>query len=181
MYQGKHSTQNENKKTAASRPVRRVALILALVLILGGAVGGTVAYFMDSDFSSSSLEIGKVECTVRKAEDTYDYTVTNTGNTSAYIRVAVVANWVDNSGAVHYTQPAVTVTSDDDSAVEIVENENDGFYYSKSAVAAGSNVTFSVGTSDTKPTGYELQVQILAEAIQENAAAEVWGYPSSGN
>ena len=52
MYKGKYLTQEAKKKIAASRRNRKVALILSLVLILGGAIGGTMAYFTDNTASN---------------------------------------------------------------------------------------------------------------------------------
>ena len=50
MYQGKHLAPKAKKKVAASHRKRKVALILSLVLILGGAIGVTMAYFTDNTF-----------------------------------------------------------------------------------------------------------------------------------
>ena len=75
----------------------KTILALALVaLLLTCAVGGTVAYLVTkTDAVTNTFTPGRV--TVR-VEDTVsgnvkkDVKITNTGNTSAYIRVAIVAN-----------------------------------------------------------------------------------------
>lgn len=173
MYQSKHITPKTKKKAAASCRKRRMALILSLVLILTAVIGGTAAYFIDSALSISHFSVGEVSCSVAIAEDNSSVTVTNTGNVPACVRVAVVANWVNDDG-IHYTQPTLTCTSDD-------WTKNDGIYYYNSVVPVDGYVTLSFTSDDTAPDGYTLQIQALAEAIQENAAAEAWGFSPSGN
>lgn len=84
MYKGKYLTQEAKKKIAASRRNRKVALILSLVLILGGAIGGTMAYFTDNTASNSEFSVGQVSCTVSQSGDTY--AITNNGTVPACIR-----------------------------------------------------------------------------------------------
>ena len=176
MYQGKHLIQKTKKKGAVSYRKRQVALMLSLALILTAAIGGTVAYFMDSEWSISNLLIGKVSCTVEVANDNSSIKVTNTGNVPANIRVAVVANWSNYTG-IHYTQPQVVIGRD----AGWTYNSADGFYYYNTTVGANQTVTLPINVTGTAPDGYTLQIQALAEAIQENAAADAWGFSPSGN
>ena len=173
MYQGKHLTQQTKKKAAVSYRKRRVALMLSLALILTASIGGTTAYFMDSEWSISNLLIGKVSCTVEVANDNSSITVTNTGNVPANIRVAVVANWVSDTdpNAIHYTQPLVGT----DATGNWTPNTSDGFYYYNGEVSSLGSVTFALDPSIAGTlAGYHLQIQALAEAIQANAAADAW-------
>lgn len=179
MYQGKHLTQKTKKKAAVSYRKRRVALILSLALILTASIGGTMAYFMDSEWSISNFTVGKVSCTVDVADDNCSVKVTNTENVPAYVRVAVVANWVSDTdpNAIHYTQPQVGVGSD----AGWTYNSVDGFYYYNASVGANQAVTLPIYVTGTAPDGYKVQIQALAEAIQSNAAADAWKFSPSGN
>ncbi len=173
MYQGEHLTQKPKMNAAVSYRKRRVALMLSLALILTAAIGGTAAYFMDSEWTISNLLIGKVSCTVVVADDNSSITVTNTGNVPANIRVAVVANWSNDTG-IHYTQPMLNYTSTD-------WTPQDDILYYNSVVSVGGSATLNFTSSGDQPDGYTLQIQALAEAIQENAAADAWGFSPSGN
>ena len=173
MYQGKHLAQKPKKKAAVSYRKRRVALILSLALILTAAIGGTAAYFMDSEWITSNLRIGKVSCTVNVASDNSSVTVTNSGNVPAYVRVAVVANWVNDTG-IHYTQPTLTYNSNG-------WTQKGDIHYCNSVVPVGGQVTLTFTSDGSAPSGYHLQIQALAEAIQTNAVSDAWGYSPSGN
>ncbi len=177
MYQSKHLAPKTRKKPAASYRKRKLMLIMSVALLLTMAIGGTAAYFMDTEFSSNSFGVGRVSCAVSIAEDKNSVTVQNTGNVPANIRVAVVANWASETeaGSIHYTQPALSIDSSGWSA------GNDGFYYYASAVAANQSLTLPISVAGEAPDGYSLQLHALAEAIQENAAANAWGYSPSGN
>lgn len=175
MYKGRRV-----KKTARNheRTGRNLLLILAAVLLVGTVTVGTVAYFTDQAVSTNTgIKVGQVACSVTEPEDSENgtYTITNTGTVDAYIRVAVVANWVAEDGTVYWTAPTRSVESNDFS------EKDDGFWYSDSIVPANSGdkseVTLSVTASGTAPTGYKLDIQVIAEAIQGQAAAAnaAWG------
>ena len=172
MYKGKYLTQ-EAKKIAASRRNRKVALILSLVLILGGAIGGTMAYFTDNTASNSEFSVGQVSCTVLQSGDTY--TITNNGTVPACIRATVVVNWADENGTVHWTKPSANISFDANTWTA-----HNGYYYCNSVVAANTSVTGPVVTIlETAPDGYSAKIQVLVEAVQENSDA--WDFAPSGN
>lgn len=159
MYKGRRV-----KKTARNhrRAGRNLMLLLAAVLLLGAVTVGTVAYFTATAQSTSNgMTIGKVECEV-SGPDNGIYTVKNTGTVDAYIRVAVVANAVDGKVIQWETPTGIVVSSTD-----FTENDTDGFWYSNSTVMAnGGEATLTV-----KGAGTGVQVQVIAEAIQGQAAA----------
>lgn len=176
MYQGKHTNPKCSTGKAVSLSKRRIVMILAVVLLLTCTVGGTLAYFMDFESSASHLSIGKVDCSATIGEN-QTITVTNTGNVPAYIRVKVLASWVSETetNVIVYGQPTLTITADDWTL------GNDGFYYYNATVAAGASVTLSFQVPSEKPEGCRVKVDVLAEAIQVNAAADAWGFSPSGN
>ena len=164
MYQGKYNQQQHQQRRRRRRKLNNRALILlaSLVLIVGMAAGGTVAWLITNTGAVQNTMVpASVPITINEiVSDTFKTSVTvkNTGNTDAYIRVAIVANAVDENGNViagdHPTY-AVDTTK--------WEPMDDGYYYYKgSGPAQGStpalfcvNVNFADG-----------EVNILAESIQ---------------
>lgn len=173
MYQGKYADPKANKKVAASRPSRKLTLIISIVLILGTAIGGSMAYFTDHTASNSSFSVGQVSCSVSQSGDTY--IIKNDGTVPACVRIAIVANWEAENGVIHWTKPNTSISFD-----ESAWTENGGYYYCNSVIAAKSFVSGPVVTvSGTAPSGYSAKIQVLVEAVQENVDA--WDFTPSGN
>lgn len=162
----KHSHLKKTRKSGG-KAVKHLALLLALAVVLCAATVGTVAYFTATDSSGASyFTVGRVTCSVTPGENG-TYTITNTGNVEAYIRVAVVANTVENdvivgNGDVNVTSSGCT-------------KHTDGFYYSNGLVEVGGSVSLTV------MAGSDVQVTVLAEALQPNAAQDAWGYVPGSN
>lgn len=169
MYQGKYAAQKAKKKIAASHRNRKVALLLSLVLILGGAIGGTMAYFTDNTASNSAFSVGQVSCSVSQSGDTY--IVKNDGTVPASVRVAVVVNWEDQDGIIHWTKPNASISFGNGAWIE-----HGGYYYYNSAIAANSSVTGpSITVTEEAPDGYSAKIHVLLEAVQEGTDA--WDIP----
>ena len=165
-----------SRVSKTNRP-KHFAGLLALVLILVCTVGGTVAYLVaHTDPVTNTFTPGKVSCQVEeefKDNDTVKTkaVVKNTGNVPAYIRVAVVANTVDENGDI----TGMADLSQVDWLNEANWTEgNDGFYYYKGVVQPG-DVTENLLKNGIPLTG--IQVTILASAIQsmpDAAVEEAW-------
>ena len=188
MYKGKHTAKSSARKAKVGKTaVVAVAVILAVVL----AVGGTVAYLtthtqeLTNIFSPSTVQ---AEVKVGNADGVY--TIRNDGDVEAYLRVAIVANWLDNSivddllgdSTIHWKQPEFTVTASDN-----WDLGDDGFYYYKNPVAAQTDIadklTVTLNNGESAPTGYKFSVQVIAEAIQSEpaqAVIEAWDVTVSG-
>ena len=91
----------------------------------------------------------------------------------AYIRAAIVVNWMDNQGNVWATKPV------EGKDYEMVINETDWtespadsgiYYYNKEAVPAGESteilITSAKPLKDAPADGYYLSIEILAQGIQ---------------
>ena len=152
---------------------RAVALLVSLVVLLTVAVGVTIAFVADKTPEvENTFKPSKVTCAVTEVTQNQVYSVSNTGDTTAYIRVAVVVNWVNTEGHVYAKAPTYTVKP---------ENTNwilgtDGYYYYINPVAAGmviaENLTVTlVPESATAPEGHTLQVEVIASAIQATVTA----------
>lgn len=167
---------NRNSRASKNkRSVKTGIFILALVLILAFAVVGTVAVLyartgsIVNIFTSGSVTC-KVEETVTDGVKS-SVTVKNTGNTSAYIRVMVVANTVDSSGNITGSADVSSKLCGSDWQY----NSSDNCYYYKGAVKSGAS-TGELLKNSIDLDG--LQVTILASAIQsapDTAAKTAWG------
>ena len=189
MYQREHFY---DKRKPNIRLNRTAVLIMAVLLLLGAAVGSTVAFLIDKTAPvENDFEYAKVSCEVtenftNKKKDNVQ--VKNTGTTDAYIRATYVVNWVDAKGNIAAAVPesySYSLTKNLDSKWI----EKDGYFYYTSPVAPGSStegslLTCTVVTSPDNPE-YTLSVEILAEAIQSTpnkAVQEAWGVSiSQGN
>ena len=164
MYQGRHSASGSPRadRPAASRRAggskKPLTLFVALVLLLTLAVGGSLAWLVSNDDVTNTMEPGKVPIEiVEQIEGTTKTSITikNTGNIDAYIRVAVVANAVDENGNVTVgTAPTLNLG-------ENWQPLSDGYYYYKGIVAPKASTT-SLGSINFT----NAEVNILAESIQ---------------
>ena len=188
MYQREHF--NENSKSRV-RMNKAAVLIIAVLLLLGAAVGSTVAFLIDkTDPATNTFTYAKVSCEVTESftnNKKDNVQVKNTGTTDAYIRATYVVNWVDVNGNIAASDPegySYSLTKNPDSKWI----EKDRYFYYTSPVAPGDSTQGSLLTCTViYPVNpeYTLSVEILAEAIQStpaNAVQEAWGVtPTSGN
>ena len=193
MYQG---TYVKKRRKSRTRMNRATVLLMAILLLIGVAAGSTVAYLITkTDGVANTFTYGQVSCDIgetfngTKKENVY---VTNTGNVNAYIRAAVVVNWLDKNNNIVASVPAeykcnLTVNTGGNS--KWVQGKG-GYYYYTSPVAPGEStegslLTCTVEYPDNNPE-YTLSVEILATAVQSETASavkEAWGAntPLSGN
>lgn len=199
MYQGKHSAQPiDNARRGASpahdvtpsrrRSARRhggrpLALLLALILVVGAAAGGTLAWLTQTtETENNNFSYGTVSCRINEEFDNYTksaVTVTNTGNTPAYIRAACIVNWVDAQGNI-----AANVPTDYTYSLSIPgagwTAGSDGYYYYNGVVDANGTTEGSLLTcTSSHPLDgeYTLSVKVIASAVQatpSTAVNEAW-------
>ena len=183
MYQGKHSTSGSPR---ADRPVasrraggskKPLTLFVALVLLLTLTVGGSLAWLVSNDSVQNKMEPGNVPITINETlngTSKTSVTITNNGNIQAFIRVAIIANAVDENGDIIVgTAPTYTVDSSKWTPIG-------DYYYYNGIVGPG-------GTTDplfTDKVGFDGgEINILAESIQVlggvtgdgNASLDAWG------
>lgn len=186
-----------------SRKHKKSGLLVAIALLLLVAVGGTLAYILtNTDALENVFNPSKVSCAV--VEDQFpdgaengkvsvtqktNVKIKNTGDTDAYIRVALVVTWKNEEGNVYAQAP---VASDENNANDysIVfadqsgwEQGSDGFYYYTESVHPCTHtdeeahvgcmtevliqsVTQTEAQKENAPDGYFLSVEIVASAIQ---------------
>ena len=185
MYQGKHYQKNEHveKRSHAKKPL---AALVALVLIIGAVVGGTLAYLAArTDAIVNTFNPAKVDITVDEnfnGKTKENVKITNTGDTDVYIRATYVVTWKDTDGNVYPEQPQPGV----DYTISLNTEQGwfyyNGYYYYTAPVApdASTGVLIDLCTpvAGRAPEGYTLSVDVLASAIQSvpaEAAGQAWG------
>lgn len=174
--------RNTNK--SGFRWKRSGILLAAVIVLLAGAVGGTWAFLVaQSEPVQNNFTYAHVRCTIdEKFENGVksDVKIQNTGDIPAYIRARIVVTWKDRSGNVS----AVPVKDTD---YTITFNETDwtqqgDYWYCNTAVDATKFTPVLITEckkTGTAPDGYNLSVEILADAIQSepaNAVTEAWKY-----
>jgi hypothetical protein len=180
MYQGEHMNNG-----GAPKARKTATLLVAIVLLLGVAVGTTVAYLIDRTTPiENKFEYAKTDVTVEETltgTEKSNVQVKNNSNIPVYIRATYVVSWVDANGNIVTSVPAgysYQLTENPDS--KWVEGKDGYFYYPTPVqpkdLTGGSLLTCTV-TYPANPE-YTLNVEILATAIQsepKDAVKEAWG------
>lgn len=181
MYQGEHMNNG-----GAPKARKTATLLVAIVLLIGVAVGSTVAYLIDrTNRIENKFEYAKTNVTV--TEELNDTTksnvkVENKSNIPVYIRATYVANWVDAFGNIVTSVPTGY-------GYVLKENLNanwmdgpGGYYYKYPVQPNGSTEGSLLTCTVTYPEGvttpeYTLNIEILATAIQsepKDAVEAAW-------
>ena len=180
MNSGKHVVN----KTIRSSGMKSGTLLIAILLLVAFAVGGTVAYLVaDTTPKENKFTPSGVPCEVTenvKAGVKTSVMVQNIGNTDAYIRVAVIANQLTDE---KITGPADVSES---LAGEGWEKNGDYWYWTQPVAPTGKTGELLKTGETIKLEG--IQVTVVAEAIQsdgvktesgEKAVQEAWGVDPS--
>lgn len=177
MYPGAHSRKDSKPRFPTSRAA---VLLLSMILLIGIAVGTTVAFLVArTEPMKSTFEYAKVSCEVTGSKENVQ--IKNTGNTAAYIRATYVVTWRDADGKVAVSVPGGYSYTLTENLSNNWKKGTDGYFYYTSPVAPGNSTLDSLPTCNvTYPDNpeYTLSVEILAEAIQSEPAEAVqqaWG------
>lgn len=188
MYKGKYEDKHREEAAAPAsektlRTGRVTAIVMATVLLLALAIGGTVAWLSTNDTPiTNTFTPSKVACEVQEEFDgkvKTDVNVKNTGDTKAFIRVKLVT--YRTNGAGDHIGGTATLPSFDRGANWV---EYDGYYYYTLPVAAGgtpvTNLTDRMTLTENYPDadGGHQSIDVMAEAIQsvpEAAVQDAWG------
>lgn len=187
MYQDAH---NEKSGRHGIRMNRTAVLLIAIILLISTAVGSTVAFLATkTEPVENSFVYADVSCEVMQDRDTDGSSIVkvkNTGTISAYIRAAVVANWMDKGGNIAASVPegySYDLTCSSGSWVQ----GTDGFFYYLLPVAPGASTEGNLLTCTVacpKDPEYTLSVEVLTEAIQSTPASavkEAWSAAVDGS
>ena len=175
----------------------KALIITSVVLFLVFSVSSTLAFIITSTnsiqniFNPSHVSCAVVENNgtpvesgvVNTGTEKRNVQIKNTGDTDAYIRVAVVVNWSKADGKTVLAQKPVLGT---DYTLTLKENSgwtlgSDGYYYYGSSVEPDELTEILIDKVLQKtdsPNGYYLSVEIVASAIQAdgiaNNAVDAW-------
>ena len=155
-------------------------LLVSLLLVLGVAVGGTVAFISTRTADKvNTFTPSKVTCEVTETFENNvksQVAVKNTGDTTAFIRAAINVTWMSNKDAADQTVSAKVPVKDKDYSITFAKNTNwikgaDGYYYYQLPVdPKGSTGVLieecKLQENASVPDGYHLSVEIVASAIQ---------------
>lgn len=181
MYKGRY--EGKHRKTAAPargrslRTGRLTTMVIATVLLLALAIGGTLAWLSTKDGPiTNTFTPSKVTCVVTERFNGVtksNVNVTNTGDTDAYIRVKLVTYRTNDQGKhIGGTASLPTFTPGANWV------SYDGYYYYTLPVAPGerpeTNLTDSMMLIDsyTDADGGKQVIEVMAEAIQANGVAD---------
>ena len=170
--------QSEHKQLR--RPKRLATLLVSLLLVLGVAVGGTVAFLSTrTDSKENTFTPSKVTCEVTETFNNNvksNVAVKNTGDTTAFIRAAINVTWMSNQDAANQTVSSKVPVKNTDYSIQLADNTNwiqgaDGYYYYQLPVAPQDSTEVLIEecklqNNASVPDGYHLSVEIVASAIQ---------------
>ena len=175
------STKSSRSGKSSHTAKKASALTIAIILILVMAIGGTVAFlvthpdqivntFQPTDVTCEIIEDFNADKTVKTSA-----VVENTGKIPAYIRVAVVANTVDADG---------NITGAADISKKLASSgwTKVGDYYYYNGVVQPNETTGNLLAEGIDLNG--IQVTILASAIQAeptNTVAQAWAVQFNGS
>ena len=170
------------------RKTKTILVLAAVVLMLACTVGGTLAFLITkTDSVTNRFEPGRVTCEVIEGSFTDNVStvkenvkIKNTGNTDAWIRATVVANWVKDDKVV------APWTDDVRYNTTAWTQGNDGYFYYKETVAAQGFTAnlFDRYTPGKAPVdGAHLEMTIVCQAVQSNlgTTAQAAFSAASGN
>lgn len=162
---------------------RALVVIAALVLIIGIGVSGTTAFIKTQTPSLPNVfKPSKVTCEV---DETFtgdkttktNVSIKNTGDTDAFIRAMVIINLKDDDGNIMAAQPVAGTDYTITYATTDWTQGTDGFWYYTKTVTPENKTGVLITEIKTLNTEYHLDVQIIAQAIQntEKAVQDAWG------
>lgn len=189
---------------------KKTIAIISLALLILITVGTTLALvFTDTKPVQNTFTPSRVSCAVVEGtNDPVEHSnvdtgnvkeavkIKNTGDTDAFIRVAVVVNWMSADGTKVWAQkPTLAQTPDDTKGQYLIDfntddwkrSSTDEYWYYSKPVAPDTLTPKLIETAYlmkdvTPPDGYYLSIEIVASAIQstpEKVVFEQWGIPVS--
>ena len=190
-YEGKHRKAAAPAHGKALRTGRLTTMVIATVLLLALAIGGTVAWLSTKDAPiTNTFNPSKVACEVTEKFDgstgvKSNVNVKNTGTINAFIRVKLVTYRTNDQGQ-HIggtaSLPAFTLGTG-------WVKYGDYYYYTKPVAPnqkPETNLTNSMtltGTYNDADGGKQV-IEVMAEAIQSGpaqAVGQAWGVSISPN
>lgn len=184
MNNGKYARQPRRRRRANRK--KASFLLTSLILLLTLFIGGTTAFLIaKEDPVTNTFKPSRVASSV--IEDPFYGTtktnvkIENSGDTTSYIRAAIVVTWQDANGNVYPATPQSGSDYTMDMGSSNWSLHADGFYYYKYPVEPGQKTDNLIDSCEylaNAPAGYGLNVEILGSAIQSVPTSVVssnWG------
>lgn len=180
MRKGKY----QNTAVKKHRRNKPNTLIISLVVLLVAAIGGTVAYLMDTTpgvtntFTPAEVKISIQEKKTDTTKENIIFTNSNEANAvPVYIRATLVIYWKDAEGNV-IPQPELAAVTGGDPGTNWFK-VGDIYYYKPVVPVGGSTMAMTDAITVTIPDGSTAKcyIDVRAEAIQADpaeAVAEAW-------
>lgn len=147
--------------------MKSILLLALVVAVLMGTVGGTVAYLVTStDPVTNTFTPAKFDTDIEEKVDSgvkSKIIVKNTGEVDAWVRVAIIGNYVNEAGQV---------VGDWNGTVDYNEDNwelSDRYYYYKEIVPAGGETVNLLETginAVTREDGAHLEITVIHQSIQ---------------
>ena len=176
-------------------------LLASLALIVTAVIGTTMAYLVsDTPTVTNTFTPATVDSNI---EEDFDGTtkenvqIKNTGDIEAYIRAKVVITWQNDQKQISAEQPKLgedyRILDTDGNVTNDMPADSGwvpygDFYYWTSKVAPQASTGNLIDSIEqiAENEGYNLHVEILADAIQAepaNVVTDVWGFtpPTTNN
>lgn len=172
---------------------KKTITLTSIALLLLITVGTTLALiFTSTDDVENTFKPSRVACAVVEGNESTvevesgpvntgtvkeNVKIKNTGDTDAFIRVAVVVNWMSEDGRVWAQKPIIdedyqiVFKPKDENDVVIWEKGNDEYWYCKKEVAPEETTGILIEEATQlkpAPDGYYLSIEIVASAIQSS-------------
>ena len=170
---------SRSSRTANNGGAKKLsAAAIAIILVVVMTIGGTVAFLMDSTesvinkFTPASSGI-TIEEKVKENCKT-EIAVKNTGDTGAYIRVSLVANYYDENGNITGGAAVPNFALNETNWFK----GTDGYYYYQTPLPAGKVTESLLANGSKMELSENMQVTVLAQSIQASPTSVVhdkWG------
>ena len=190
---GKHTRKHKKSGAHMRRHSGKTGLVMLIVLLVFAvSAGGTLAFMaVKTAREQNEFVPANVACKIIDKNDG-TFHVNNTGDIDAYIRAAITVNWVDDSENVRGIAPAAEEYALEINSEDWWTDPATGFYYYRYAVVPGAAtgalvLSFEPAEGVTAPEGYDMSLEIVAEAIQADgdtddeavpAYRDAWGIAS---
>ena len=151
-----HQTNNTHRRVN-----KITVLLVSLILILGVTVCSTLAFIVaGTETLQNIFNPSTVSCAVHEpgwtdgvSTEKNNVSITNTGDTQAYIRAMVIVTWQNDAGEVHSVMPKeneyYTISWTGIATNGGWEKGADGFYYHKAPVNPKASDTAAIESYST--------------------------------
>ena len=188
MNNGKYARQPRRRRRSNRK--KASFLLTSLILLLTLFIGGTTAFLIaKGNPVTNTFQPSRVASDVHETFENNvksNVTIANTGDTTSYIRAAIVVTWQDANGNVYPGTPVAGTHYNISYGTGWILK--DGFYYYTQPVEPGQETAVLINSCSPvegqTPAGYGLNVEILGSAIQSvpiSVVKDNWHVTLDGN